>query len=206
MRILAVADGRSQRLYEHYNPERFGRVDLLLGCGDLAADYMSYLMGIFCVPMLYVKGNHDVSFETDPPMGGEDIDGRIVEYKGIRILGLEGSMRYNREPLQYSQRQMNYKIWKLGFKLKRKGVDVVIAHSPPFGCNDAKDVCHTGFRAYGSLIERFRPRYFLHGHVHMNYGRKTERVAKLYDTYVINCSEFYLLDYEKGPDAKSRLV
>jgi Icc-related predicted phosphoesterase len=45
-------------------------------------------------------------------------------------------------------------------------VDVVIAHSPPFGIHDGDDPAHIGFRTFLSLMERFKPKLLLHGHIH----------------------------------------
>lgn len=202
MKILAVADERSPQLYDQVDLERFPKIDLIIGCGDLDPEYRAYLMGAFLAPMYYVRGNHDTGRSHDA-VGGEDIDGRIVEYKGITIAGFAGSMWYNGGPLQYTEWQMRRKVWRLYPRLwlKRK-LDIVIAHAPVKGCQDGPDGCHRGFAAFRALILRFKPKYFLHGHVHMNYRRNVQRVQRLGDTWVINCSGYYLFDYEAGPNSR----
>jgi hypothetical protein len=61
------------------------------------------------VPLYYVFGNHHVQpmittngVEVNSPGGCVNIDNRIVTYKGLLIGGLEGCMKYNYGPKQYS--------------------------------------------------------------------------------------------------------
>jgi len=200
LKILCISDHPEPILYDYYTPGRFDDIDLVISCGDLNASYLSFIVTMLNVPLLYVRGNHDLEFETSPPGGCEDIHGRIVEVNGVRILGLEGSIRYTRKAVQYSEWQMKCLIWRLkpGLWWKR-GVDIVVTHAPPLGINDAEDRCHQGFRIYNKLIKLYRPRYFLHGHVHLNYSRRRQRISTVNSTHVINCDGYYMLDYEKGP-------
>jgi Icc-related predicted phosphoesterase len=204
LNLLIVADHIDPLLYDYYRPERFPRIDLILGCGDLKQWYMSYLMSTFNAPLYYVRGNHDLSFDYDPPDGGEDIHGRLISYKGIRIMGLEGSQVYTRDAVQYTERGMYWAYQRMRPKLWRhKGADIVITHAPPKGIHDMQNVTHSGFSVFNQIIDRHKPKYFFHGHTHLNYGRQQERVTKVGDTYVINAYGFYILDYEKGPEGSS---
>ena len=200
MYFLVVADHIDPLLYDYYRPERFPSIDLILACGDLDQWYLSYLMSTFNAPLYYVRGNHDKSFHRDPPDGGEDIHGRIVSYKGVRIMGFEGSQICTREAVQYAEREMYWKYQMMRFRLWRLGgVDIVITHAPPKGIHDMQNITHTGFSIFNTIIEQQQPKYFFHGHTHLNYGRNQERVTQVGDTYVINAYGFYVLNYEKGP-------
>ena len=57
MKILAVADAEERALGEHFNPERWQGVELVLSLGDLKADYLDYLVTRLNVPLLYVRGS-----------------------------------------------------------------------------------------------------------------------------------------------------
>jgi hypothetical protein len=46
--------------------------------------------------------------------------------------------------------------------LKWYGLDVLITHAPPEGIHDGSGA-HAGFRAFRWLIDRFPPRYLIHG-------------------------------------------
>ena len=49
---------------------------------------------------------------------------------------------------------------------------------------------------FRTLIEKYKPKFFLHGHVHMSYGRKHKRYDKYLDTHVINACERCVFDTE----------
>ncbi len=119
----------------------------------------------------YVRGNHDIVYDVEPPLGCVDIDGKVVNHQGIRILGLGGSMWYGGRGVEHTDWQMRWKVWKAGFQIwRRRGVDIVLTHAPPKGIYDGKDLCHTGFRSFLKSIEKYKPRYLIHGHVHKSYG------------------------------------
>ena len=91
-------------------------------------------------------------------------------------------------------REMKNRIRKLKFQLWRhKGVDIVISHAPPEGLGDAEDNAHRGFAAFREFIDEYHPKYWIHGHVHMNYGVQN-RVLEYNGTKIINAIERYVLD------------
>ncbi len=195
MRILAVSDQECPALYDYYVPGRLDSYDLILACGDLKAQYLSFLVTMARCPVLYVPGNHDERFEAEPPEGCDGIDGKLVVYRGLRILGLGGCYRYHPGPHQYTDGEMRRKIRKLRFDLWRhKGVDVVITHAPPAGVGDQPDPAHRGFEAFLELIDKYHPQYLLHGHVHLNYGTDRIREREYHGTKVINVCERYELE------------
>src|SRR5713101_324114 len=68
LKVLAVTDEVDSRLYGNCaSPQKAcDRPDLLLGCGDLPAYYLDYLVSRFDVPMFAIHGNHD----APPPLEG----------------------------------------------------------------------------------------------------------------------------------------
>ena len=96
---------------------------------------------------------------------------------------------------QFTSLEMKKRIRKLWLKLKwKKGFDILVTHAPAQGIHDAEDLCHRGFKAFIDLIEKYHPKYFVHGHVHMNYGRQFPREDMLGDTRVINAFEKYIIE------------
>ena len=171
MKILAVSDEESTALWDYYVPGRLKEYDLILSCGDLKADYLSFLVTMGRAPLLYVHGNHDTSYDRHPPEGCDCIDDKIVVYNGIRILGLGGCLRYHPGAYQYTEKDMRRRIARLRFHLWRLGgVDIVVTHAPPKGVGDAEDPAHRGFQALRDLLDKYHPTYLLHGHVHTSYG------------------------------------
>jgi uncharacterized protein len=117
MKILLVADIESQYIWDYFQDDRFKDIDLIISCGDVKAEFLAYLVTMIPVPLYYVPGNHNKRYLENPPEGCESIDGKIVVFKGIRILGLGGSRRYNDGPFQYTEKQMEKRIKKLKFQL-----------------------------------------------------------------------------------------
>ncbi len=195
MKILAVADEECNALWDHYVPGRLKDYDLILSCGDLKPSYLSFLVTMARCPVMYVHGNHDTSYERNPPEGCDCIDGKLVTYKGLRILGLGGCYKYRPGPFQYTESQMRKQIRKLKRKIKRAGgVDIVVTHAPPLGVGDAEDPAHRGFQAFLDLIDTYHPTYLLHGHVHLSYDHTIQREKEYHGTKVINTCERFVLD------------
>lgn len=197
MKILTLADEECPALWDYYVPGRLSPYELILSSGDLKAEYLSFLVTMARCPVLYVHGNHDDSYKEDPPEGCDCIDGKLVVYKGLRILGLGGSLRYSRGGHQYSERQMEKRIRKLKRAIRAVGgVDIVLTHAAPRGVGDWDDASHRGFESFLTLLDSYKPKYLLHGHVHLNYSHKIPRIREYSGTQVINCCEKYELDYD----------
>lgn len=197
MKILAIADEESAWLWDYFEKSKLEGIDLIISCGDLAPEYLSFLTTLTSIPTLYVHGNHDEKYDKRPPEGCVCIDDTIYVYKGVRILGLGGSMRYSSGKYQYTEFQMLARVRKLGIKLLfKRGFDILVTHAPAYQLNDGEDLPHQGFKVFTMLMEKYRPRFFLHGHVHMSYGRKYKRYDKYEETHVINAYERCIFEYE----------
>lgn len=197
MKILAVSDEESKYLWDYFQKEKIEGIELILSSGDLDPDYLSFLATVSSVPVLYVRGNHDDKYIQKAPEGCICIENKVYVYKGIRILGLGGSMRYNNGINQYTQREMTERVKKMKWKiLKNRGIDILLTHSPAYGLNDGKDLPHIGFQAFHSILNQYQPRFFVHGHVHMNYGREYKRNIQYEKTHIINAFERYVFEYE----------
>ena len=196
MRILAVADEEAKYLYDYYQAGRLDEYDLILACGDLHRHYLEFLVTLAHCPVLYVHGNHDEDYDKYPPEGCECIEDRIVVYQGVRILGLGGSFRYRPGTHMFTERQMTWRIRKLWLSLLRhRGFDILVTHAPAYHINDMEDLPHRGFRCFVRLLEKYHPKYFIHGHIHRNYGVKIPRRTRFKDTTVINAFDYYAFDY-----------
>lgn len=197
LKIMILADHKSKLLYDYYDPERIKDIDLIISCGDLPQEYLSFFVTLCNVPLLYVMGNHDKNFDLKPPEGCTCIEDTIYVHQGIRILGLGGSMQYiPGAPNQYTEWQMRRRIQKLAFKLWRhKGFDILVTHSPAYQVNDLPDLPHKGFAAFLPLLDKYKPKFFIHGHVHANYARGFKRTDTYGDTMVVNGYEFYVVEY-----------
>ena len=197
MKILAIADEESAYLWDHFEREKLEGIDLIISCGDLDPRYLSFLATFTSAPVLYVHGNHDEKYADIPPEGCICIDDSIYVHKGVRIMGLGGSMRYRNGEHQYTEWDMIRRVGRLAFKIFRnRGFDILVTHAPAYELNDARDLPHQGFKVFLRLLEKYKPRFFLHGHVHLSYGRNHKRYDKYQETHVINAFERCVFEYE----------
>jgi Icc-related predicted phosphoesterase len=195
VKILAISDIEEKILWDRFDFEKWKGIDLVISCGDLKSQYLQFIVTMLRVPVFYVRGNHDVAYSEDPPGGCDDVDCRVLTYKGVRFMGFEGSMWYNGQPHQYTEFQMRKKLWKLKFALWRsKGVDVVVTHAPPLGIHDASDQCHKGFKTFSDIIGKYKPAYLIHGHTHLGYNNRRERVTAVGNTQVIDAYGHYIFE------------
>lgn len=199
MNILVIADEESKYLWDFYDKSKLEGIDLIISCGDLKPAYLSFLATFTHVPVLYIHGNHDACYEDTPPEGCICIDNKIFDFNGIRILGMGGSMLYNYGPFQYSQKQMEKRVSKLRWKIrKHRGFDILVTHAPGYRLGDTEDIPHTGFQAFNDMLDKYTPKYHIHGHIHLTYNWRQERVTQYNETTIINAYERYLFDYETG--------
>lgn len=197
MKILAIADEEANYYYDFYMPGRLDEFDLILACGDLKANYLEFLATMAHCPVLYVRGNHDDRFLTEPPEGCICIEDQIYEYKGIRILGLGGSYRYRDGKNMYTEKQMKRRIHGVSLQLwRKKGFDILLTHAPAYGVNDLDSISHRGFECFLELLDKYQPKYFIHGHVHMNYDHRLPKISRHGETTIVNAYEYCKLEYD----------
>lgn len=218
VRILAVADETVESL--RAGGVDLGRVDLILGCGDLPLDYLDCLASRWNAPLAFVPGNHDPDLRSlgrsrsalalqaglsavEPVVpDGATVDGRVTDVAGLRIAGLGGCRRYRPGPNQYTDRQQRARALALRGRAGARGlrdgrpVDVVITHAPPLDCGDGPDRPHRGFAALHPLVRALRPRLLLHGHIH-TYGQQAPD-RTLHGTRVCNVVGYRVFEIPSG--------
>lgn len=208
MKILLIADEEEKRLYDDYDPAELRDVDLILSAGDLNPHYLEFLVTAGHAPLLYVHGNHDEVYAQRPPLGCDCLDDRIYDFRGLRILGLGGSMRYKEGPYMYTEREMERRIERLRTAIAlRNGIDVLVTHAPAFGYGDMEDLPHRGYQCFNEFLQRYHPKYMIHGHVHPCYGGDFQRLREHPSgTRIINGYGKYILELQSGdypPEGKT---
>lgn len=198
VRILAVSDEESKFIWEHFDPELFRGVDLILSCGDLKASYLSYLVTMIPAPLLYVYGNHDGAYDRNPPLGCQCIDGAVTEFQGIRIAGLGGCMGDDpANPYQFTEEKMEKRVRKLQSDLRRsRKLDILVTHAPAAGVGDSS-AFHQGFRCFHQLYRDNVPTLHLFGHLHRqnHHGPEARQgVFQVGATRAVNCTGYRLIE------------
>jgi Icc-related predicted phosphoesterase len=216
LKILCISDEIDSQVYSPGIKERFGDVDLILSAGDLPLDYLDFIISNLNKPLFFVFGNHhteDLHYYRKPwnaPLLQEEVKeylgcgaiylGSKVKKEGNFIAaGLGGSMRYNNGPNQFTNFEMFIEILKIipGLLWNRivygRFLDVLLTHAPPKGIHDKNDKCHTGFKAFLWFMKTFKPKYLVHGHIHL-YDLNDKRSTKWNETTVINAFNHYIID------------
>ncbi len=199
MNILAVSDIELGFIYNVQIAQRFRNVDLVISCGDLPYYYLEFIISMLDRPLYYVRGNHaskveiTTAGERSSPWGAIDLHRRHCRTpQGLLLAGIEGSLRYNYGPHQYSQAEMWMMVLGLvpGLLYNRlrhgRFLDIFVTHAPPWGIHDMDDLPHHGIKAFRWFLRVFRPAYHLHGHIHV-YRNDTCIETRYAGTTVINC-------------------
>ncbi len=218
MKILCVADHIDPLVYSASVKQRYGSANLVLGAGDLPMEYLGFISSMLNKPVLFVFGNHNLKnrhlfrsslrgTSSEPEIdcqirnyfGSVLVSDRVVRVETLLIAGLGGSMRYNNGENQYTDRQMYFRIFRLIPRLvwnrivHGRYLDILLTHAPPRGIHDKPDRCHLGFDSFLWFMRAFRPRFLLHGHIHL-YDLNAERRTRYHETTVVNVYDHYLLD------------
>lgn len=204
MHILVISDEPSSKLWGERCRECLSGVDLILSAGDLPSSYLSFLTCFSSAPVIYVHGNHDDHYEKKPPEGCLCADGKIVQIKGVRILGLGGSIRYRPDAVNmYTEKEMADRIRSLKRKLKATGgFDILLTHAPIRGVGDQDNLTHRGFECFGPLLDLYRPAVMVHGHNHQAYSAFFQREREYHGIPVINASTSFEFDLPETPDRR----
>jgi len=216
MNILAVSDIELGFIYTVQIAQRFKDVDLMISCGDLPNYYLEFMVSMLDKPLYYVRGNHASKIEytsageRKSPWGALDLHRKVLKSReGILMAGIEGSLRYNYGPHQYSQAEM----WMMAFELVpgllynriRHGrfLDFLVTHAPPWKIHDMDDRPHMGIKAFRWLSRVFKPAYHLHGHIHIYRNDATTR-TQFGQTTIVNCYGYKEFTYD--PQSRSNLL
>jgi Icc-related predicted phosphoesterase len=213
MKALAISDIELSFLYNPQIAQRFAETQIVFSCGDLPYYYLEFIVSMLNVPLYYVRGNHASKIETttagdrSAPWGAYDLHRRVVrDDSGLFLAGIEGSLRYNLGPHQYTQAEMWAMVLTLTPQLllnrlaHGRYLDVFISHAPPFQIHDMDDLPHRGIHAFRWLIRVFQPTLHLHGHIHI-YRNTTIAETRFNKTTVLNAFGYreFELKFMFGP-------
>ena len=203
IRLLAVSDEVDASLESAATRRELGLIDAVLGAGDLEPAYLTFLADAFGVPLLYVRGNHDVGSAWESATAGELpdalADGRIHDEAGLRVLPFSGSPRYSPHGHAAVEQQVSAPtMWRrvLGAwpGAARRGPLLVLTHAAPRGLNDAPDHAHRGFTSFRWLVERLSPPLWLHGHTALVRRGIDARCMRRNGTLLVNVTGAMLIE------------
>jgi hypothetical protein len=198
-RVLAVSDEIDPALGFAEVRRSLGRIDLILGCGDLDPSYLAMLGDAFMAPLYFVHGNHDrgLGWAEHRHLLPEALaDGKPVRVGAIRLAGFNWpgprDGRPERDDLGAWLQVARLMIRRIG---RRPEPLLLMSHVPPAGTGDVpSDRYHRGFRAYDWLARRLRPPLWLHGHSPL--AACPSPIDQLGPTCVVNVTGATLLELQ----------
>lgn len=217
LRVLAVTDEVDERIYSPSIRERMADVDIIVSCGDLPASYLEYLTDALHRDLYYVLGNHAeeitrVGERGVPrhPEGCIDVGFKVVRdpMTGLIIAGFPGSLRYSDGDLvQFTELQMRWRMIRMAPRLLwnrmryGRALDLLVTHAPPRHIGDREDYAHRGFESLRWFLSWAKPRWHLHGHVHL-YDRTIDNAQEFHETTIVNVYPYQrlLLDFPSLPE------
>lgn len=205
VKILAVSDEVVERLYSLCTNGHFSGIELIVGCGDLPYPYLENLLTFLNVPLMYVPGNHDPTYNPNNHLahveGGTNVDLKLMRYKKFLIGGFGGCIRYRPDGTnQYTQVEAYFRALQLFPRLMLnriqygRAMDILITHSPPFGIHDDDSHAHQGLKAINWLLRVAEPRYHFHGHTHFQRRNLSPSDTQHGMTRIINIFPYKIID------------
>lgn len=193
LRIFVVADTHNCLTEDEI---RGKDADVCLLLGDLTArDIQILKRSISPMPICGVLGNHD-DWRLYEDNGIENIHGRVVSVNGVRIAGLQGSIRHKDSdyPL-YTDEESSALAQNMG------SADILISHDCPKHLHDdlhgADDFAHSGLQGVTDYCVNYNVPLNLHGHHHVNSHKMLDS-----GTVSICCHKVVLINISE-PDAAS---
>jgi len=217
LKILCISDQIDPLVYSPGIKERFSDVDIILSAGDLPLDYLDFIISTLNKPLFFVFGNHHTGdlkhyrnlwnspTFTDPEYlgcGAIHLGTKVKKEGKLLLAGFGGSIRYNNGVNQFTDFEMYMEIIKLIPRLlwnrifHGRCIDILLTHAPPRGIHDKPDKCHWGFKAFLWFMKVFKPKYLVHGHIHL-YDLSDVRCTKWNNTTVINAYSHYVIDIDR---------
>lgn len=142
---------------------------------------------------IFVAGNHDWLFETDPARARKILGDQViylqdemVEIENLKIYGSPWQPRFFDWAFNLERGREMREKWRS----IPAGTDVLITHGPPFGILDETPAGdRAGCEELRKKVEEIRPRLHVFGHIHHGYGTAERFDARFVNA--ANCDEAY---------------
>lgn len=178
MKILAVSDIHgNETVTEWINVlSEYHDADYVFVLGDITDfgpdDLVDKILGPIKKDVYAIPGN------CDPPSimnrlnrFATDLHGKAVSLDGFHIAGLGGSNPTIFDTPFEIEENMIYDMLQ---PISENGM-ILMVHAPPYGVNDTiPSGAHVGSTSIRRIVEEFSPRLVLSGHIHEDYGVRTE--------------------------------
>lgn len=158
--------------------------DCCILLGDHSANDLKEILKIIPNDKIYgVLGNHD-SWEKYQEYKIRNINGKVIDIKGIKIAGIGGSYKYKNSD-QYAMYSHEKSI---EIADSMQGADILISHDKAFTKKKYGDA-HDGLKGITQYIYKNHIPLHIHGHIHEESEEKLKNGTKSMCLYKAKCIE-----------------
>jgi Icc-related predicted phosphoesterase len=145
---------------EHLKNINSSDFDICITLGDISGNDFEIIKKYIPINKLYgIVGNHD-SLDSLEQNGIVNINGKILECKGVKIAAIMGSNRYkNGDYGMITQEEC------LELEQNMKAADILVSHDKAY-IYDRHDNVHDGLKGITDYIYRNHIPLHIHGHLH----------------------------------------
>lgn len=193
MKVIFISDTHEQ----HDKLINLPEADMIIHGGDITKrgkeqevkEFIEWFANLNYKYKVFIAGNHDFYFEDYKwheiqrtlPEGMFYLCNSGVEIEGIKIWGSPMT------PWFYNwafNRERGFDIMRYWQQMPSENLDILVTHGPPARILDkCKDGRIVGCEDLLSVVEEFKPKFHLFGHIHEGYG-----IVETEDTTFINGS------------------
>lgn len=199
MKITFISDTHTKH---HLINEFLTEGDLIIHAGDITNVGEEGLLKDFCTWFdkldytykIFIAGNHDKIFEKEPKIAMKIVNSfKNIIYLQDNFTIIEGIKIYG-SPWQPEFFNWAFNLPRNGKELKQKwemipnDIDILITHSPAFGCLDRvinRDES-LGCEKLTDRLETTKPKIHVCGHIHTGYGYSFNGDTHSFNASVLN--------------------
>ncbi len=165
IKLLIISDTHGELELDDKYIKKFKDIDYDLCCilGDVTLkEYEIIKEYIPTDKILALLGNHD-SLDLLEKANLNNINGKVINYKGLRIAGIQGTYKYKDEKFPSFTHEESK-----NFLDNMPEVDILLSHDKPFTINH-KNYAHDGLQGITYYLYKNQIPINIHGHLHESY-------------------------------------
>ena len=164
LRILVISDthGCFAEDMIPVNSQGDVQADICLLLGDMSDRDVAIVDEFINIPKYGILGNHD-GWDLYDRHGIENIHGKVIDFNGVRIAGLQGSIKY-----KYSDMPLYTDDESVEIADGMDSADILISHDSPKYLHGDRDFAHSGLRGITHFCEKWNVPLNIHGHHHVD--------------------------------------
>lgn len=215
-KILCISDQIDPVIYDKNIKTLYNDVDFILSAGDLPKEYLDFIQTSLEKPLFFVLGGHYLEKPATQSSGKKleiDLGFKTDKIDNILIAGISGTKKQTNGKNQFTEKRMKKKLMAMIPKLilnkikYGRYIDILLTHTPPYKQDTSdkiysKNETATGFQCISKFIKKFKPKYVVHGNIHI-YDNEKNRISYEDGYQLINAYSRYVLEFNNEENDKS---